>query len=120
MEGCVLEIKIGKKTQFTGEWIETSLEDLKTVQPPVPFCIVPKFDNKCKFVGAIAVFYNTVQPYIKSIAKNELINANSCQYYDGLSGPVGQTGPDRLLKIKLSADIGLKLPIFSIFQQCRW
>jgi hypothetical protein len=60
MEGCVPEIKIGKKTQFTGEWIESSLKDLKTVQPPVPSGIISKFGNKGKFVGAIAVFHNAV------------------------------------------------------------
>ena len=75
MEGCVTEIKIGKKTQFTGEWIETSLEDLKTVQPAISSRIISKLGNKGEFVGAIAVLHNAVKPYIISISEDKLIVA---------------------------------------------
>ena len=52
-----------------------SLEDLKTIQPFVPSCIVTKFGNESELVGTIGILHNAVQPYIKGIAKDKLINA---------------------------------------------
>ena len=82
MEGGVPEIKIGEKTHFTGEWNETSLEVLKTVQPPVPAGHITKPCRKAEFMRAIGMFHQSVQANVISIAKYHAVNPNTCHQHN--------------------------------------
>jgi len=48
---------------------------LKSVQPAIPSGIVPKPGNKREFVCAVAILHDAVQPDIKRIPEDELVNA---------------------------------------------
>ncbi len=84
---------------------------LKPVQPPVSAGIVSELRYESKFVCAVAVFHHAVQTDIKGISEDQFVNTDPCHHDNGMTGPVRQTHPVRLLIKKLTAYISLQLAI---------